>query len=251
MEAYQRDFARYNRRRRAFFRWFFKYYHRLEVIGLDHLPPGPALIVANHGGGMDLDIVALGQCSHPEREIHVLIAESWHYLNHWWGKYYIGAGIPLWTRGGIRWEYMDPYLTPDASAPGWVAIYPEGGSGSFRDRRRLRPFFPGVVRIALHYRVPIVPAAQIGFHRACPVIHEIPRDHGPGDVIAPLFSFPRKLKIEFGPPFTLDQYFGRDLTRAEETEIANEIVRPRLAAVLQKHGPLEMPAVAAATKECS
>ncbi|HUT52068.1 MAG TPA: 1-acyl-sn-glycerol-3-phosphate acyltransferase [bacterium] len=240
MAEYRKKFARYNRRRRAFFRAFFKYYHRLEIIGQERIPDGPALIVANHSGGLDLDIVALSLAG-GDRDIHVLIVENWHFLNSRWGRYYVGGGIPLWTRGGIRYEYIDPYLRPGGeNYPGLVAIYPEGDSGTFRERHLLQPFFTGVVRIALHYRVPLVPVAQIGFHNACPIVWEIQRDHYPNDPICPLFPLPAKLKIEFGEPFTLEQFYGRDLSREEQNWIANQFIRPRLAEVIARHHPVEI-----------
>lgn len=236
IEEYQQEFARYNRIRKKFFRAYFRYYHRYEVIGLENIPGGPALIATNHSGGFDLDIVALSDCTLPKRPIHSLIAENWHFLNHVWGRYWVGGGIPLWTQGGIRWEYIDPYLEKGGSEyPGLVAVYPEGHSGTFRRRHVLSMFFPGVVRIALHYRVPIVPVVMINFHWASPILSEIHRDHGPNDPILPPFTFPVKLKAEFGEPFELDEYYGRELAREEEFWVANEVVRPKLAHILERH----------------
>ncbi len=241
MAAYQRNFQRYNRVRKAFLRNWLRFYHRLEVIGIDRLPAGPALIAANHGGGFDLDIMTLSDCCHPTRPIQTLIDYNWHYHRHWWGRYFIGSGIPLWTTGGIRWDYLDPYLKPGGeSFPGLVAIFPEGHSGAFRRRRVLSPFFPGVVRIALRYRLPIVPAAMVGFHSAAPILYEIQRDHGPNDIVFLPFTFPVKLKVEFGEPFELTEYYGQELPREEEFRVANDLVRPRLAALLAKHQPVDV-----------
>lgn len=240
MEEYQRKFARYNFIKRSYFRWYFKLYHRLEVSGEVNIPKGAALIAANHSGGFDLDIIALSHFAHPERPIHALIAQDWHYLNSPWGRYYVGSGIPLWTQGGIRWDYIDPYLDRDGGRyPGLVAIYPEGNSSTFSRRHVLGTFFPGVVRIALRYRVPIVPAAMIGFCNAAPIFREIERDHTPNDVICPPFTFPVKLKIEFGALFELSGYYGMSLSREEESWVANEVVRPRLAELLSRHTKVE------------
>lgn len=250
IQAYQAEFAKYNQKRAARFKKYFKYYHRMEVTGLSNIPQGPALLAANHSGGYDLDIVALST-SHPEREIQVLVVNNWHYLNSNWGKYWVGSGIPLWTTGGIRYEYMDPYLKPGgANFPGLVAIYPEGNSGTFQTRRLLRKFFPGVARIAINYQVPIVPVAQIGFQSACPIFMEIKRDHGPHDPLlwSPL-PLPLKLKIEFGKPFTLEKYYGKKLSRPEEFWVANQVVRPKIAEVLAKHFRIELGDVDAEMKE--
>jgi len=249
MEEYERRFSRYNRIKRSYFRWYFRLYHRLEIIGVNNIPEGPALIAANHSGGFDLDITALSGFAHPNRPIHVLIAQDWHYLNSPWGRYVIGSGIPLWTRGGTRWEYIDPYLDgKGACHPGLVAIFPEGNSSTFFRRRVLGAFFPGVVRIALRYRVPIVPTAMIGFSLASPIVWEIERDHTANDAICLPFTFPLKLKIEFGEPFELSDYYGTTLSRREEFWVANEVVRPRLAGILGKHTAVELAGVEAGMK---
>jgi 1-acyl-sn-glycerol-3-phosphate acyltransferase len=241
IEKYHKDFARYNQIRKAFFKWYFKIYHRLEVIGLDKVPDGPALVATNHSGGFDLDIVALSDCAHPDRQIHGLIAENWHFINSNWGKYWVGGGIPLWTRGGIRWEYIDPYLKEGGKHyPSLVSIYPEGHSGLFKERYFLNKFFPGVVRIALHYQVPIVPVGMVGFQKASPILAEIERDHGPNDPILLPFTFPFKLKIEFGKPFELNDYYGQQLTKEEEFKISNNIVRPKVHEILERHGKTVM-----------
>ena len=237
--AYRKKFAGYNRFRKAWFHYYFRFYHRLIVTGLENIPDGPAIVMANHGGGFDLDIVALMDHCHPTRTIHALIAQNWHYISHWWGRYYVGGGIPLWTRGGIRWEYIDPYLARGGeNFPGLVAMFPEGHSGTYKDRHVLHRFFPGIVRIALKYRVPIVPAAMIGFHCASPIFGEIERDHGPNDILCLPFTLPVKLKVEFGEAFELADYYDRKLTRDEQWAVANDIVRPRLAALLGKYMPL-------------
>jgi 1-acyl-sn-glycerol-3-phosphate acyltransferase len=244
MEEYHRKFARYNRLKRSYLRWYFRLYHRLEVGGVGNIPQGAALIAANHSGGFDLDIMALAQFGHPVRPIHPLIVQDWHYLNSLWGRYCIGSGIPLWTRGGVRWEYIDPYLDENGGRyPGLVAIYPEGNSSTFSRRHVLGVFFPGVVRIALRYRIPIVPAAMIGFSLAAPIFKEIERDHTANDIIFPPFTFPAKLKIEFGAPFELADYYGMSLSRQEESWVANEVVRPKLAELLRKHTKVELASV--------
>ena len=249
MEEYQRTFARYNHIKRSYFSWYFRLYHRLEVIGAANIPDGPALIAANHGGGFDLDIISLSQFAHPNRPIHPLIAQDWHYLNSPWGRYFIGLGIPLWTRGGIRWEYIDPFLSANGTDyPGLVAIFPEGNSSTFSRRHVLGAFFPGVVRIALKYRVPIVPAAMIGFSHAAPIFKEIERDHSANDAICTPFTFPVKLKIEFGAQLELGDYYGMTLSREEEFWVANEVVRPRLAGLLSRHRRVELERVNAAMK---
>jgi 1-acyl-sn-glycerol-3-phosphate acyltransferase len=110
-------------------------------------------------------------------------------------------------------------------------------------------FFPGVVRIALRYRIPIVSAAMVGFGSAAPIFKEIERDHGPNDILCLPFTLPVKLKIDFGEPFELSDYYGRRLSKEEEFWVANNVVRPKLAEVLSKHGKVILPEPEAPMKE--
>mgnify|MGYP006278457613 CR=1 FL=1 len=218
--------------------WFyFTIYHRLEIKGIYNIPNGPALIVPNHSGGYDLDIIALSHCGHPKREIQVLIWDKYHYIKSAWGKYYTAGGIPLWLHGGMRWKYINPYLHPQGSKyPGLVCIFPEGNSGLFSERQIINQFFPGVVRIALEYQIPVVPTTTYGFHKAVPILKSYEQEHGPPDpIIFPPIPLPFKLYIEYGKPFELSEFYNRILTKEEETWIANNIIRPKVAKLRRKY----------------
>jgi 1-acyl-sn-glycerol-3-phosphate acyltransferase len=227
--------------RKFLFRQYFKFYHRLRVIGLEKIPKGPAVIAPNHSGGYDLDIVAINLC-HPTRDIHVLIMDKYHYINSMWGRYWTAGGIPLWLSGGIRWQYINPYLHKKGSQyPGLVCMFPEGHSGTFQRRQIINKFFPGVVRIALKYKVPIVPVATVGFHEAIPILKEYPQEHGPPDpIFFSLIPFPVKIIIEFGEPFELDAYYNTHLTKEEEWWIANKIIRPKIAQIHSKYSKVQL-----------
>jgi long-chain acyl-CoA synthetase len=240
-EDYHLKFARYNRIKKAFLKRYFRYFHRLEVIGRENIPEGPALLAPNHPGGMELDIFALGNCIFEHREITTLVVEYWHFMNHAWGRWYVGGGIPLWTTGGLRYEFIDPYLKGGGeNYPGLVCLYPEGNVPHFRDRNKVFKFFPGVVRLAIHYRIPIVPVVMVNFSEACPVIKIYPKKNAPQDILCLPFAFPLKLKIEFGKPVYLDDFYGREFTKAEEYWIANEVVKPEFVKLRQRHNKIDV-----------
>jgi len=238
--------------RKLLFRQYLKFYHRLKVIGLEKIPKGPAVIVPNHSGGYDLDIVTISLC-HPTRDIEVLIMDKYHYINSMWGRYWTAGGIPLWLSGGIRWQYINPYLHKKGSQyPGLVCMFPEGHSGTFQRRQIINKFYPGVVRIALKYKVPIVPVATVGFHEAIPILKEYPQEHGPPDpILFSLIPFPVKIIIEFGEPFELDAYYDVPLTKEEEWWIANRIVRPKVAQIRRKYSKIQLMKVNMKMKEPS
>ena len=232
----------FSKGRKFIFRNYFKIYNRLKVGGVENIPEGPAIITPNHSGGFDLDIVAISHCCHPTRDIEVLIMDRWHYITSTWGKYWTASGIPLWLRGGLRWQYINPYLHEKGSQyPGLVCMFPEGQSGLFHRRHLINKFFPGVVRIALKYEVPIVPTATVGFHKISPILNEKRPEHGPPKPTMMLpIPLPFKAKIEFGKPFELDEYYGQELTKEEEWWIANNIIRKKVAKIRSKYTKVEL-----------
>jgi long-chain acyl-CoA synthetase len=240
-DEYYRKFRTWNAIKNAYLKLYFKLYHRLEITGRGNIPEGPALIVPNHGGGYDLDSVSLSHFGGGERKITTLYAESWHFINSAWGRYFTGSGLPLRISGGIQWDYLDPYLKPGGeNYPGLIAIFPEGNSGTFAKRKLLGKFFPGAVRIALRYKVPIVPTAAIGFHLASPILREIYLNEKMPDIIPFPVTFPWKLRIIFGRPFELTEYYGRDLSREEEFRIANDLVRPKVLELMNRYGKFSL-----------
>ncbi len=234
-------FETYNKVRKFLYDLYFKFYHRLKVIGVKNIPNGPALVVSNHTGGAGLDILIISNYCHPTRNIQALIWERAYYIHSIYGKLVVGSGIPLWIQGGIRWKYINPYLHPKGSQyPGLVCMFPEGRTGSFAKRHTINQFFPGVVRIALKYKVPIVPVAQMGLHKVTPILKEIPKAHAPDGNIMSLINFPFKVTVEFGKPFELNEYYDSQLSKEEETWIANMIIRPKIADIRRKYTKVEL-----------
>lgn len=221
--------------RRAFYRNYFSLFHRLEVTGRENIPDGPVLLYANHGGGFDLDVLAMSYAFSRARPVQVMIAENWHFTRSRWGRFAVASGIPTPTRGGVCWNYLDPFLKQDGSRKNeMVTIFPEGSQSTWWNRKRLLNFFPGVVRIALHYKVPLVPVAMVGFNRAAPVLYERPVDHGPADPWVMLPPWPKKLRIVTGEPLLLHENYSGPLSRGEEEHIANTMLRPLLMELLNR-----------------
>ncbi len=204
--------------------------------GIENIPAGAAVIAPNHAGGYDLDLLALAYFGHPSRTITPMIIDNWHFINSAWGRYYVGCGIPVWTGTGLNYKYLDPLLAPDGPEfPGLVALFPEGNIPHFRDRNVLGMFHPGVVRMALRYRVPVVPAAMVGFDTACPVLKVIHHEKRPDDIVCLPFTLPFKLIVEYGRPVYLDEFYGMKVSKREEYWIANEVLRPHLGDLLAKY----------------
>ena len=139
---------------------FLKLYHRSEVRGLENFPPGGALVVANHSGGLfpvDVPVFALGfyDAFGYDRPVYT--------LSHDILMTGPAAGYLIRT-GFIR---ANPENADEALRSGGVVVVFPGG-----DYDVYRPTFAenkidfdgrtGYVKAALHAGVPIVPSVAIG-----------------------------------------------------------------------------------------
>ena len=166
-----------------FFELLYHRWWRVEARGLERIPAtGPAIVVANHSGGMlpwdgAMLKVALKREHPAHRELRPLIddfAAALPFVGSWMGR--LGAvracrenAEQLLARGEI------------------VGVFPEGIRGigkPYEKRYRLERFGRGgFVIVAAHARVPIVPVAIVGAEEIHPMIGKI---EGP----ARLFGIP-------------------------------------------------------------
>lgn len=148
----------------SFYRWYF----RTRCYGIERLPAGPVLLIANHGshvlawdGANILSACLLD--ARPPRLVHGM-AE--HRLME----------LPVLGRAARRIGAVDgdraacmALLRSGAT----VLAFPEGTRAlarSFRDRYRLAPFGHGFAHVALATGVPIVPIAVVGAEEEAPLL---------------------------------------------------------------------------------
>ncbi len=223
-------------------------YFRMETTGMKRLPEGPALIVANHEGGvMWLQALVMGiqiMERFPKESVHGLA----HDVMYW---------IPALRNfmvacGGIR---ADPELTHQLlKLGGKVIVAPGGDLEAFRtyEERYLITLGGrrGFVRSALRAGVPICPVVFVGGHETffvlttgrkinaalnlrrfirtdvAPIYLGLPWGIGLGAM--PQFPLPSKSTIEYLTPISLDQYKPED---ADVPEIVDAIFRQVLTAM--------------------
>lgn len=138
---------------------------RLDVRGLEHLPPsGPLLVAGNHVSLLDGPLVAVSV----PRDVRMLAKH----------ELYVGAlGRFLHAMGQVPVDRGQPDRRALRAAlailadGGVVGVFPEGerGSGEFE---RVRD---GVAYLALRSGAPIVPVACVGTAAALPLGHRLPR----------------------------------------------------------------------------
>ncbi len=184
--------------------FFYRSYFRVECHGIENLPSGPVLLVANHGshslswdGAMIVTACLLeggpprlahGMAEHRLMELPVLGA----------------AARRIGAVDGTR-----SACTSLLHARATVLTFPEGVRAlgkPFRERYRLGSFGHGFMHVALATRTPIVPVAVIGAEEEAPLIAN-PRWlarllHTPTAPLTPtLFvPVPVKYRIYFGTP---------------------------------------------------
>jgi 1-acyl-sn-glycerol-3-phosphate acyltransferase len=139
----------------TFVEWMAKRFH-VEVIGIDRLPPGRALLVANHAFGWDILFAMSAIRARTGRPVWALGEHVWWKIP---GARWIAAA--LGTVDGTR-ENVDALLSRNEI----VLVLPGGVREALKPRElRYRLVWGnryGFVRAAIRNHAPIVPLASIG-----------------------------------------------------------------------------------------
>jgi len=196
------------------FALLYRYYFRVEVAGIENLPEGRVIVIANHAGQLPFDAAMLGLA---------LLME---------------ARPPRIARGmGEYWIPQLPWVSVVAARTGTlvgtpqncihmlengecVLAFPEGVRGMnklFSQRYQLQRFGSGFMRLALETDTPIVPVAIVGSEEQHPSfanLEGVARMFGaPALPITPTFPWlgplgllplPVKYHIYFGEPLRFD-----------------------------------------------
>jgi 1-acyl-sn-glycerol-3-phosphate acyltransferase len=191
----------------ALIAYFYRYYFRVEVHGIENFPPGKALVVANHAGLIPIDgfviAAALALDAEPPRfarsTVDKFVAKL-PFVTIWYSRIGQVVGTPengkrLLEQGNVLVSFPE----------GTVAILK-----SFSKRYQLLPFGAGFMRLALQTESPIVPVAVIGSEEQYISLSELgplARFFGlPAVPVVPQlflgfpFPLPTKYRIYFGDP---------------------------------------------------
>lgn len=134
--------------------WF-----RTEVHGIQNVPSGRVLIVANHSGQVPIDGAIIGTAlfldRDPPRIIRSMVekwAQTLPFVSTFFGRCGQVVGVPENARRLLEREEA-------------ILVFPEGSRGiskPFSQRYRLTDFGLGFMRLALETDTPIVPVALVG-----------------------------------------------------------------------------------------
>jgi 1-acyl-sn-glycerol-3-phosphate acyltransferase len=145
----------------------YRYWFRVETIGIDNIPDGRVLVISNHAGQVAIDAAMIGTATVLEREPPRIVrgmGEYWlptvPYVNLLMSRTGSVVGTP---------KNCSDLLGREEA----VIAFPEGIRGMnklFSERYRLQEFGSGFMRLALATRTPIVPVAVIGSEEQAPAI---------------------------------------------------------------------------------
>lgn len=228
--------------------FFYTRYFRVRTLGLENVPlEGPALLVANHSGGLPYDGAMLLWGMHKlhpgHRRVRPLVANF---------AFRVPWMVNVMARiGGVRAAAAN--ALPLLAKGELVAVFPEGLKGigkPFRDRYQLVRFGRGgFVRLAIDAGVPMIPVAIVGAEEIHPVIGKLTRVAQPFGLpyipVTPTFPWlgplgllpmPTKWTIQFGPAIAPPPPPTDDETRAavvaRETERVKRVIDGMLVRLL-------------------
>ncbi|GIW40604.1 MAG: hypothetical protein KatS3mg076_1181 [Candidatus Binatia bacterium] len=220
---------------------FYRYYFRVELAGVERLPAGRVLVVANHGGQIALDaaMIATGVFleGEPPRILRGM-GEYWLPRVPWINIVMVRSGSVV----GTPKNCLDLLHRDEA-----VIVFPEGVRGMnkpYWQAYRLQRFGLGFMRLALATRTPIVPVAVVGSEEQAPGIanlRSVARLLGmpafPLTLTWPwlgplgLVPFPVKYRITFGEPM---EFSGDAHAEDEAIEKLVRQVKRRIRTMLDR-----------------
>lgn len=202
------EWARYALAGAAF---FYRYYFRVETRGIDKVPQGRVLLIANHSGQIPTDaaliLAAMFFDANPPRIVRSMVdkwTQTLPVVSMMFSRMGQVVGVPENAKRLL--EMGDALL-----------VFPEGVRGiskPFVERYRLQPFGLGFMRLALETRTPVVPVAVVGAEEQyislgnlqslarvlkMPVFPIIPQLLVPGMQL----PLPTKVRIVFGDPISV------------------------------------------------
>lgn len=209
--------------------WLYKHYFRVISQGIENVPDGRVLLVANHSGQLPFDGMMIGGALVMERDPPRVVrsmVEKWVPRLPFISVFMARVGQIVGTPDNCR-----RLLARDEA----ILVFPEGARGiskTFDKRYQLERFGTGFMRLALETNTPIVPVAVVGAEEQIPSLMNLKKLADvlgiPAFPVTPLFPLlgpaglwplPTRYRIYFGEPMRFEG--GGD----EEDEVVEEYVQ--------------------------
>ena len=210
----------------------YRYYFRARTYGIENMPEGRVLVIANHAGQIAIDAAMIGTATvlegNPPRIVRGM------------GEYWLPT-LPLLNVLMVRVGSVvgTPKNAVDLLNHGEAVIaFPEGVRGmnkSFSERYKLKEFGLGFMRLALQTSTPILPVAVIGSEEQAPSFGNFkPLARLLGMPAFPLVitpvPFPVRYHIYFGEPM---EFRGNPNDEDQVIEAKVEQVKARIRSMCE------------------
>jgi 1-acyl-sn-glycerol-3-phosphate acyltransferase len=215
--------------------WLYKNWFRVETTGIEQVPAGRALLIANHSGQLPLDGLMIGMAMLVEAEpprICRAMVEKWAPTLPFVAPFFARIGQVVGTPENARRLL---------AAGETLMVFPEGTRGlnkTYDKKYQLQEFGLGFMRLALETQSPIVPVAVVGAEEQAPALWDFKaaaRLLGfPALPITPTLvplPLPVKYRLHFGAPM---RFSGRAEDDDAELERKVKEVKAQLQAMLTK-----------------
>lgn len=184
--------------------WVYRHYFRCQTFGVQNLPAGRCIVVANHSGQLPFDAAMITSAvfleHEPPRFLRAMV-ERFVPSTPFVSTFMARCGQVLGTP-----ENAKRLLEAEEG----LLVFPEGVRGlnkTWRDRYRLQAFGTGFMRLAIETNAPVVPCVVIGAEEQSPSLFSS-RTLGkligvPKVPITPTlvpFPIPTRYRIYFGKP---------------------------------------------------
>lgn len=191
--------------------FLYRYYFRVQATGLERLPPGRLLFIANHSGQIPLDGAMLGTALMLEPEpprFPRSMVERWSAELPFVSVFFPRVGQVIGSPENARRLLENDEV---------IVVFPEGSRGiskTFDQRYQLVDFGLGFMRLALETRTPIVPVSIVGAEEQYPSfanVRPLAKLLGmpafpliPQALVGMVLPLPVRYRIHFGEPLSFE-----------------------------------------------
>lgn len=207
-----------------------RYYFRTEVHGIEHVPEGRCLVIANHSGQIPMDGLIIGTSLMLDAEPPVFprsMVERWSAELPFVSVLFPRCGQVVGSPENAR------RLLENEEA---LVVFPEGSRGiskTFDKRYQLVDFGLGFMRLALETGTPIVPVAVIGGEEQLPSVANL----RPLARLLGMPAFPIIPHVMLGLPVPLPTryrlWFGEPLHFDGDPDDDDAVIEQKVAVVKQ------------------
>src|SRR5437773_948855 len=160
--------------------WLYKNWFRVQTHGIEQVPAGRVMLIANHSGQLPFDAAMLGLAMVAEAEtprVARAMVEKWAPTLPFVAPFFARIGQVVGTPENCRRLL---------AAGETIMVFPEGVRGlnkTYDKRYRLQEFGSGFMRIAVETQTPVLPVAVIGAEEQAPALFDFKQ-------VAKIFGFP-------------------------------------------------------------